>query len=89
MATVEEFIATRQQIESVVKQVTLATQRRKAFDSAHKLEQAGELLETLTSMVDNDVQESCVRRLTRELDLLRIRVAALPGSNRAPKKPGA
>lgn len=86
MATVAEFIAIRQQIESVVDQVTLLTKRRKAFDSVNRLEHAGELLEMLNTMADNDVQENCVMRLTRELASLRTKVESLTRTNRIAKR---
>ena len=57
MATVAEFIDVRQQIEALVKQVALLTERKVALDSAQRLQHAGQLLETLKTMADNDVQE--------------------------------
>ena len=88
MATVAEFIAVRVQIESVVKQVALIIKGRKVFDSPQRLELAGELLQTLTTMADNDVQHSCVGRLTKELANLRTTVEGLKGG-KARKSPGA
>jgi hypothetical protein len=86
MATVAEFIAIRQQIESVVDQVTVLTEQRKAFDSSEKLQKAGELLETLKTMADNDVQENCVVRLTTALAGLRSKAKSAPRTKRAAKR---
>jgi uncharacterized protein YPO0396 len=86
MATVAEFIDIRQQIELLVKQIALFTERKAALDSTQRLEQAAHLLETLKIMADNDVQEICVGRLTRELASLRTKVGSMGGTKRAAKK---
>ena len=86
MATVAEFIDKRQQIEALVKQVALLAERKVALDSAQRLEQARQLLETLKTMADNDVQEICVGRLTRELASLQKKVGSLKSPKRAVKK---
>ncbi len=86
MATVAEFIDVRQQIEALVKQVALLTERKVALDSAQRLQHAGQLLETLKTMADNDVQEVCVGRLTRELATLQKKVGSLKSPKRVTKK---
>jgi hypothetical protein len=86
MATVAEFIGVRQQIELLLKQITLVTERKVVLDSVQKLEQAGQLLETLKSMMDNDVQEICVARLTRELAHLQVKAGAVARAKRPVKK---
>ncbi len=86
MATVAEFVDVRQQIEALVKQVALLTERKVALDSAQRLEQADRLLETLKTMADNDVQEICVGRLTRELASLQKKVGSLGNVKRVGKK---
>jgi len=86
MATVAEFIDIRQQIEALVKQIAVLIERKVALDSAQRLERAGQLLETLKTMADNDVQEICVGRLTRELASLRTKVGSLGSTKRAAKK---
>ena len=86
MATVAEFIEVRQQIEALVKQVALLTERKVVLDSTQRLEQAGQLLETLKIMADNDVQEVCVGRLTRELASLRTKVGSRGNTKRVTKK---
>lgn len=87
MATVAEFVGIRQQIESIVKQVAVLTERRKAvFDSVERLERANALLQTLKTMADNDVQESCVGRLTKELASVRTKVDSLAKKKRVTKK---
>ncbi len=86
MSTVAEFVDVRQQIEALVKQVALLTERKVALDSAQRLEHAGQLLETLKTMADNDVQEICVGRLTRELASLQKKVGSLGSAKRVTKK---
>jgi uncharacterized protein YPO0396 len=86
MATVAEFIEVRQKIELLVKQIALLTERKVALDSAQRLEQAAQFLETLKAMADNDVQEICVGRLTRELASLRTKVGSLKSPKRVAKK---
>ena len=59
MATVAEFIEIRQRIESLVTQIAAST--GKAIpESAQRFNQATQLLATLKTMADNDVQEICV-----------------------------
>ncbi len=86
MATVAEFIDVRQQIEALVKQIVLLTERKVVLDSTQRLEQAGRLLETLRTMADNDVQEICVGRLTREVASLQKKVGSLGSAKRVAKK---
>jgi len=86
MATVAEFIEIRQQIESHIKQMAILVERKVALDSAERLTKAGKLLETLKTMADNDVQEVCVGRLTRELASLGTKVGSLGSTKRVAKK---
>ncbi len=87
MPTVEEFVHIRKQIELLIKQVTLQNERKVALDStAQKVEEAGELLATLKTMIDNDVQESCVGRLTGELARVQARAESLARSKRPAQK---
>ncbi len=89
MATVAEFVQIRQQIELLIKQVTVLTERKVLDSTAQKLEQASQLLVTLKTMVNNDVQEICVGRLTGELARLQAKAGALTRTKRAAqKRPG-
>ena len=86
MSNVAEFIETRLQIESLVQQITLSTERKAIPQSEKRLDEATRLLATLTAMADNDVQESAVGRLTRALAGLGTKVEKLARKRPASKK---
>jgi hypothetical protein len=86
MSNVAEFIETRLQIESLVQQIALAVERKAIPQSKKGLEEAAPLLEKLTAMADNDVQESAVGRLTRALAGLGTKVEKLTRKTPARKK---
>ena len=81
-----EFIETRLQIESLVQQIALSTERKAFPQSKQRLDEAAGLLATLTAMADNDVQESAVGRLTRELAGLGTKVEKLTRKKPPSKK---
>jgi len=85
MTNVAEFIAVRERIELLAKQIAVLTERKTVPQSRSKLDEAGQLLTKLTAMADNDVQEIAVKRLTRLLGTLGKKVATLPPKAR-PKK---
>ena len=86
MTNVAEFIETRLQIESLVQQIALSAERKAIPQSKQRLDEAARLLETLTAMADNDVQESAVGRLTRELAGLGTKVEKLARKRPVSKK---
>lgn len=89
MANVVEFIRIRQRIELLAKQITSTTDKKAGAESARRLEEASQLLTTLTEMASNDVQEIVIGRLTRQLAGLRTKVGALVGKKRVTKKQSA
>jgi hypothetical protein len=84
MSNVAEFIETRLQIESLVQQIALSVERKAIPQSKKALDEAAPLLEKLTAMADNDVQESAVGRLTRALAGFGTKVEKL--SRKAPAR---
>jgi len=86
MANVVEFIAIRQRIELLAKQIESTTAQKEAAESALRLDEATKLLVTLAAMASNDVQEIVIGRLTRQLVGLGIKVRSLKGKKRASKK---
>jgi hypothetical protein len=85
MATVAEFIEIRQQIESLIGQIT-APAGKGIPGSTQRLGQATQLLATLKGMADNDVQEICVGRLTRVLAKLETKAVAPSSRKRVTKR---
>ena len=86
MSTVAEFVEVRQKIEAHVKQIDVSVERKVAPQARQKLDEATQLLTTLRTMADNDVQEIAVGRLTRELARLEKKVGSLAGKPRVSKK---
>jgi hypothetical protein len=86
MTNVVEFIRIRQRIELLAKQIASTTEQKAAAESSHRLNEASQLLVTLTAMADNDVQEIVIGRLTRQLAGLGIKVGALASKKRVAKK---
>jgi hypothetical protein len=86
MSNVPQFIETRLQIESLVQQIALSAERKAIPQSKQRLDEAAGLLETLKAMADNDVQESAVGRLTRELAGLGTKVEKLTRKKPVSKK---
>jgi hypothetical protein len=86
MVRVVEFIRIRQRIELLAKQIESTTAQKAAAESVSRLEEATKLLVALAAMADNDVQEIAIRRLTRQLFSLGIKVRALAGKKTAMKK---
>jgi len=86
MTNVVEFIRIRQRIELLAKQIESTTDQKAAAESAVRLDEASQLLATLTAMANNDVQDIVIGRLTRQLGTLRTKVGALAGRKRAAKK---
>jgi hypothetical protein len=86
MTNVVEFIRIRQRIELLAKQIAVSTVQKAAVESSHRLDEASQLLVTLTAMASNDVQEIVIGRLTRQLAGLGTKVGALAGKKRVAKK---
>ena len=86
MSNVAEFIEIRLQIESLVQQIALSSERKAIPQSKQRLDEAAQLLETLKAMADNDVQESAVGRLTRALAGLGTKVEKLARKTPVRKK---
>jgi hypothetical protein len=86
MTNVAEFIEIRQRIELLTQQIVVSTERKAVPESSHRLDEAVQLLGTLTAMADNDVQDIAVGRLTRQLNNLGIKVGALTAKKRVVKK---
>ncbi len=83
MSNVAEFIETRLQIESLVQQIV---ERTALPRSIRDLDRAGQLLESLKAMADNDVQENAVGRLTGALGSLRTKIEKLAHKTTTRKK---
>jgi len=86
MANVVEFIAIRQRIELLAKQIEFTTAQKAAAESTLRLKEATKLLVTLSDMASNDVQEIVIGRLTRQLVALATKVQSLAGKKRVAKK---
>ena len=86
MTNVVEFIRIRQRIELLAKQITTTTEQKAATESSRRLEEASQLLVTLTEMASNDVQDIVIGRLTRQLAGLGTKVGALAKKKRVVKK---
>ena len=86
MANVVEFIRIRQRIELLTKQIEYTTALKAAAESNQRFDEATKLLVTLAAMANNDVQEIVIRRLTRQLVSLGIKVRKLKGKKRVPRK---
>ncbi len=86
MANVVEFIRIRQRIELLTKQIEYTTALKAAAESNQRFDEATKLLVTLAAMASNDVQEIVIRRLTRQLVSLGIKVRKLKGKKRVPRK---
>jgi hypothetical protein len=86
MTNVVEFIRIRQRIELLAKQITSTTEQKVADESSRRLQEASQLLVTLTAMASNDVQEIVIGRLTRQLASLGTKVGALAKKKRVSKK---
>jgi hypothetical protein len=86
MSNVAEFIAIRQQIELLAKQITTLVERRAVPQAKTKFDEARDLLAKLTALADNDVQEVVIGRLTRLLGSLEKKVGTLKPKKAAAKK---
>jgi hypothetical protein len=86
MANVVEFIRIRQRIELLAKQIGTTTEQKAAPESSHRLDEASQLLVTLTAMASNDVQDIVIGRLTRQLANLGTKVRALASKKRVAKR---
>jgi hypothetical protein len=86
MSNVAEFIVARLQIESLVQEIVLSTEREAIPTSKQRLDEAAQLLETLKTMADNYVQENAVGRLAGELSCLGAKVEKLARKKPASKK---
>ncbi len=86
MTNVVEFIRIRQRIELLAKQIAVSTEQKAAAESNHRLDEASQLLVTLTAMANNDIQDIVIGRLTRQLAGLGTKVGALAVKKRVAKK---
>ena len=86
MGNVAEFIRIRQRIELLAKQIAVSTEQKSAAESSHRLDEASQLLVTLTAMANNDIQDIVIGRLTRQLAGLGTKVGALAVKKRVAKK---
>ena len=77
MSSVEEFIEVRNRVESLARQINLCIEKNAVQDSKEHLEEAGTHLETLKTMVSNDVQVIVADRLTRQLTALGLKIAKM------------
>ncbi len=89
MSNVAEFIDTRLQLESLVQQIALSAEQAALPRSIQELDEAGQLLETLKAMADNDVQENAVGRLSGALASLRTKIEKLAHKTPVRKKRAA
>ncbi len=86
MTNVAEFIRIRQRIELLTKQIEYTTASKEATGSIQRFDEATKLLVTLAAMANNDVQEIVIRRLTRQLINLGIKIRTLKGKKRVSRK---
>lgn len=77
MATVAEFIELRKSIETLAGQIIVFVEHKAVQDSRQHLDEANRQLETLKTMVSNDVQVVVAERLTRQLTGLGTKVETL------------
>jgi Tfp pilus assembly protein PilO len=74
MSSIAEFIKIREHIEALATKITLLAERKAATESKQRLDEANKHLDTLKTMVANDVQVIVVERLTRQLTRLGAKV---------------
>jgi hypothetical protein len=86
MNNVAQFIKIREQIESHASRISKLLEENDVAQPKLILDQAADLLAKLTVMVDNDIQEVAVGRLTRLLGSLRAKVATKEKKKRPAKK---
>lgn len=86
MTDVAEFIKIRQQIEALTQRIASTFGAKGAAESSKRLDEASKLLETLTAMASNDVQDLVIKRLTRQLTGLGKKAATLGSKKRVIKK---
>lgn len=67
MASITEFIKTRENIEDLAAQIAMFVERKAVQDSRKCLDKANRQLEVLKSMVSNDTQVIVDGRLSRQL----------------------
>jgi hypothetical protein len=77
MASVQEFIEARTSIETLIKQITLATGQKPTQESKRGLDEANRQLEILKTMVGNDVQVVVAGRLSRALTTVGTRIETM------------
>jgi len=77
MTSVEEFIAARISIETLAGKIAQSVEDKVIRDSRENLEEANRQLETLKTMVANDVQVIVAGRLSRQLADLGVKVGAM------------
>jgi phage shock protein A len=77
MSSIAEFIKIREHIEALATKITLLTERKAALESKQRLDEANKHLDTLKTMVANDVQVIVVERLTRQLTRLGTKVETM------------
>ena len=77
MTNVAEFIEARQQIETLISQIAVSVEHKPRSESAQRLDEATQFLETLKTMADgdNDVQVRVIARLTSEINAVGKKVA--------------
>ena len=86
MSSVAEFIKSREHIEALATKISLLAERKAAPESKQRLDEANRHLETLKTMVANDVQVIVVDRLTRQLTGLGTKVDAMLAKMPAKKR---
>jgi hypothetical protein len=87
MSSVEEFIEIRKSIEALAREITVCLDQNAVEDSKRHLEKANSKLETLRTMVANDVQVIVEGRLSRLLVGLGEKVNKAGAKSPAKKKP--
>jgi len=86
MSSIAEFIKTREHIEALAVKIALLAERKAAPESKQRLDEANKHLDTLRTMVANDVQVTVVERLTRHLTGLGTKVDKIQAKKSATKK---
>jgi hypothetical protein len=86
MSSIAEFIKIREHIEALATKITLLAERKASLEAKQRLDEANKHLDTLKTMVANDVQVIVIERLTRQLTRLGTKVEAMLAKKKPVKK---
>jgi hypothetical protein len=90
MTTIEEFIKAREAIETLAAKIIVLVENKSVRESRVLLDDANLKLETLKTMVANDIQVNVIGRLTAQLAGQSVKIvrmeSKMPTGKRAAKK---